>query len=167
MIKKLPFYLIIVFALFLQACVSAKIISNKQEGYTKKFNKIYVIINGTKKSKSFFTQFSAGLQKKLKEKSVESTVYYRNELSIDTDSEINTRISEYDPQALMLIKQTVVHSTNGVVDGGNFEMSLIDGETKKPVWKADFEVFGSVGMSTAVQTAVTKLCDKLSQDEMI
>ena len=167
MIKKLPFYSIVVFALLLQACVSAKLVSNKQEGYTKKLNKIYVIVSGTKKSKSFFNQFSTTLQTKLKEKSVESFVYYRNELSVDSDSEVNARINEYNPQALMLIRQTVVHSTNGMIDGGTFEKSIIDRETKKPEWKAEFEVYGAMGLSNAVETGVKKLCNKLTEDQII
>jgi hypothetical protein len=167
MIKKLLFTTVLTTAFLLQACVTAKITSNKQEGYDKKIKKFFILINGSREAKNFFTYFSQGLKSKLATGQVESTAYVRNELSLDSEGDIDKQIIEYNPEALMVIKQTVVHSTNNMVDGGTFEITIIDGETKKPVWKGAFEVYGQFGITEAAQTGVDKLYAKLLEDKLI
>jgi hypothetical protein len=167
MIKKLLFTTVLTTAFLLQACVTAKITSNKQVGYEKKIKKFFILINGSKEEKNFFAYFSQGLKTKLTTGQVESTSYVRNELSLDSEGDIDKQISDYNPEALMVIKQTVVHSTNSMVDGGTFEITIIDGESKKPVWKGAFEVYGQFGISDAAQTGVNKLYAKLIEDKLI
>ncbi|WDF78130.1 hypothetical protein PQ469_30045 [Mucilaginibacter sp. KACC 22773] len=164
--KKLLLALVVTGMFLLQACVTAKIASNKQADYTKKPKKIFILLNGAKASKYFFVEFTRSLQLKLTEKKIESTMYIRDELSLDSEGDINKKITEFNPEALLVMKQTVSHTTNNYVDGGTFEISLIDGETKKTVWKSVFEIYSQFGLSEAVDTGVKKLYDKMVEDQI-
>ncbi len=122
---------------------------------------------GAKQANSFGATFIAGLSTRLKEKGVESGSYIRNPLSLDTDQDINKKIDDFSPEAVMFFKQKIIHSTNGGVDGGTFEITLIDGETKKPVWKSEFEIYGQFGIEQASSKAVDELIKKLEEDKII
>ncbi len=151
----------------LQACVTVKIDSNKEASYTKKPKKIYILISGAKQAKIFCQAFSDGLQSKFNEKGIQSESYVYNPLSLETDSDIDKRINQYSPEALLVIKQKQVHSTNGGVDGGTFELSLIDGATKKPVWKSELDVYGQMGMDDALEKSIATVCKKMEQDQLL
>jgi hypothetical protein len=165
--RKLPFTILLVVITFLQSCVTAKITSNKDADYIKQPKKIFILMNVSKEASGFSNGLLWGLKSKLKEKGVESTSYQHNPLSFDTDQDINKKIDDYAPEALMVIKQKVVHSINSMVDGSNFEITLIDNETKKTVWKSDFEVYGQMGIEDAVNKGVNELLKKLMKDKII
>jgi hypothetical protein len=165
--KKLLFTPMLFVIILSQSCVTAKVTSNKDADYSRQPKKIFIMMNGAKQSGSFCNEFLSGLQTKFKEKAVESTTYVRDPLSLETKEDINKKISDYSPEALMVIQQKVVHSTNNFVDGGKFEISLIDSETRKTVWKSEFEVYSQFGIENAVNKSLNELFKKLTEDKII
>ncbi|HJP63005.1 MAG TPA: hypothetical protein VJ844_06160 [Mucilaginibacter sp.] len=158
---------ILVLAFILQSCVTAKITSNKEASYTSQPKRVFILLKGAKQSKDFSNGFLAGLQAGFKEKGVTTDSYVRDPLSLDTKEDINKKINDFSPEALMLIEQKVVHSTNGMVDGGRFEISLIDGASRKPVWKGEFEVYGQFGIDDAVNKGVKEIFKKFIEDKIV
>ena len=67
----------------------------------------------------------------------------------------------------MIFKQTSVHSTNGLIDGGVFEISIIEEETKKIVWKGVLDTYGQQGINESIQESLKKLTEKPKQDGLI
>ncbi|MEP6949593.1 MAG: hypothetical protein ABI863_09985, partial [Ginsengibacter sp.] len=109
-------------------CTSAKIVSNKDVGFNKKLKKIFVFINATKDSKSFWKGMADRLTNEFKQRGIESVFYLRDPLSLETDEDFSKKVSAYGPDGLLIIKQTV---TSGDWRVGDYELSIIDGETKK------------------------------------
>lgn len=124
-------------------------------------------MNNAKETNEFCSVFLARLKRKLLEKGVQSDSYRRNPLSLETEKDIDSKIDNYAPEALMVIQQKVIHSTNGRVDGGTIEISLIDGETKKTVWKSEFEFYAMVRMTDAVDRSIKKIVNKLIEDKLV
>ena len=158
---------LILLVIFLQSCFTAKIESHKQEGYNQKLQKIYLIVNGAKESKTFSDGLLSGLNTKFKEKNVLTEGFVRDPLSLDTDEDIQKRIDDFNPDGLLILKQTRISYTNNAITGGTFELTLIDGKTKKPVWKGLVDVFGSLGINGSIGTSVNNLIKKLEQDQLI
>ena len=157
MFKSYFLLFLLVMTITSQSCVTAKIESNKEASYTKHPKRIFILINTASKSKEFTDYFIAGLQRNFTIKGVASDTYTHTALSFETNEEVNKKVSDYSPDAVMIIKQTEVHSTNNMVDGGRFEISMLDFESKKTVWKSILVVSGSMGLSSAVDKSVNEL----------
>ena len=153
--------------ILLQACVTVKVASNKDESYTKQPKKIFVLMNAAKQSKEFTRVFLMELQSKLKEKGVETETYERDPLSLETEKDITSKINNYAPDALMVIAQKEVHSTNNMVDGGSFEISLTDGESKKVVWKSELGVVGPYTLGQTASKGLDEFMKKLVEDKIV
>ena len=158
---------VIALLLVMQSCVTAKIESNKDASYTKQPKRIFILVNTASQATDFTTDFIAGFQKKLIIKGVTSSSYTHTALSFETNDDVNKKITDYSPDAVLIIKQIEVHSTNKMVDGGKFEISLLDYESKKKVWKSDFDVYGSMGLSSASDKSVDELIKKMEEDKII
>ncbi|WP_073400767.1 hypothetical protein [Mucilaginibacter sp. OK098] len=160
-----PFLLLII--ILLQSCISTKIASNKGTDYIKQPKKIFILMNNAKETNEFCSFLLAKLKRKLLEKGVQSDSYRRNPLSLETEKDIDSKINSYAPEALMVIQQKIIHYTNGRVDGGTIEISLIDSETKKTVWKSEFEFYAMFRMTDAVDKSIKKIVNKLIEDKLI
>lgn len=167
MIKRLLLMQALTAILLLQSCVSAKIESNKQANYTKQPKKIFLLINSTRETNLFCKSFTNILSVKLKKRGVENTVYIKNPLTLDTEKDINDKINAYAPEALMIFKQTEMHTTNGGFDGAKFEISLIDKDTQTVAWKSVMDIYGTMGIEEATNKAVKTLSEKLAEDKII
>jgi hypothetical protein len=159
------FIFLVLITLF-QGCTSAKMVSNKEIGFTKKPKKIFIFINHTKDSKSFWKSMAVKLGDEFTRRGIETVIYMRDPLSLETEDDFNKKISDYAPEALLIIKQTV---TSGDWRAGDYELSLVDGETKKPVWKSQLNIHatGSVYMSNAVIDSLKVIISKLTKDKII
>lgn len=151
----------------LQSCFSAKIESSKQAGYNEKLYKVYIIVNGAKETKNFSQTFFTGLKAKLREKNIQSNGFLRDPLSLDTEEDVLKKINDYDPQALLVIKQTHITYTNGTVTDAKLDLTLIDGKTQKPVWKGLAKVYGAFGITESAEVAVNNVIKKLQEDKLI
>lgn len=67
----------------------------------------------------------------LKAKTVETESHVYNELSLESEESRIQEIKNYNPEAILLIRQTVTGIDNA------FELTLIDATSKKPVWKSE------------------------------
>ena len=141
-------------------------VSNKDVGFNKKFTRIFVFINSTKDSKTFWKAMGERLTNEFTQRHIESVVYVRDPLSLETDDDFSKRVSAYAPQGLLIIKQTV---TSGDWRIGDYELSLIDAATKKPVWKSQLNVHatGAVYMTNAVVESTKVIISKLTKDKII
>ncbi|ASU34980.1 hypothetical protein [Mucilaginibacter xinganensis] len=162
-----PKSFLLLIIIILQSCVSAKITSNKDANYTRQPKRIYLMMNGSKKANDFCVGFVRGFQNKLEEKGVKTSLYISDSLSLLDNDDINKKIDEFSPEAVMIISQKEVHSTNNMVDGGNFELTLVDRNTKKNVWKGEFDVYGQYGMTDAIDKSISELMKKLTEDKII
>lgn len=170
MTKNLPFkpsLLLIIIIIIIQSCISTKITSNKGADYTKQPKKIFILMNNAKETNEFCSVLLARLKKKLLEKGVQSDSYRRNPLSLETEKDIDSKINNYAPEALMVMQQKIIYSTNGRVDGEKLEISLIDDETKKTVWKSEFEFHAMLRMTDAVDKSIKKIIKKLIDDKLV
>lgn len=154
-------------AVLLHSCVTAKIESNKDASYTKHPKNIFILVNTASEASGFTANFLYGLRQKFGAKGIASTVHIRKALSFETEEDVNKMVTDYGPDAVMLIKQSEVHSTNNMVDGGKFEITLLDFSTRKPIWKGDFSVTGSMGLLQAVQKSVDTLVKKMEADKLM
>jgi hypothetical protein len=159
--------LLLLFILALQSCSSARIVSNKDVNYNRKLKKIYVFISSAKDVDHFDDRLLISLTDKIKLKGVFCEGFVRNPLSLETEEEINKKIDKYNPEALLLIKQTQVTYINGGPGGGIFEITLIDGETKKNVWKSSLNLSGPWQYDSTIETMVEKLLTQMVQDQII
>lgn len=167
MIKSIQSAILLLFVIFMQSCVTAKVESHKQAGYNQKLKKIYLIVNGAKDSKKFSKGLLSGLNNKFNGMGIPTDGFIHDPLSLDTDADIQQKISDFSPDGLLIFKQTKISYTNNAVTGGTFEVTLIDGKTKKPVWKGLVDVFGSLGINNSISTSVNNLIKKMKQDQLI
>lgn len=153
--------------IILSGCVTANITANKAEWYNKKLTRVYVLLNSAKEAEKFSNELAKGIMTEFRNNNVEGKYQIRNPLSLETEKDLENRINEYKPNQLMIFKQTSLHSTNGLIDGGVFEISIIEGETKKIVWKGVLDVYGQFGMETSIKQSLMKLSEKLKQDGLM
>lgn len=168
--KKLPFVHsipIFLLILILQSCYSARIVSNKDVNYSKKLKRIYVIVNIPKNVDHFNDRLLTTLINKIKEKGVITDGFARNPLSLETEEDINKKIDQYDPEALMVIKQTYITYMNGGPGAGVFEITLIAKEAKKPIWKSTLNLQGPWRDNATINIMVSKLLTQMEQDQLI
>lgn len=74
---------------------------------------------------------------------------------------------KYDADGVLLIKQTQITYINGGAGGGTFEITLIDKETKKNVWKSTLNLQGAWYEDGTIDTMVAKLLTQMEQDQLI
>ena len=168
--KKSHFALIfpvLLLTVVLQSCSSARIVSNKDGNYTKKLKKVYVIVSSAKNVSHFDDRLLTALTDQIKLKGIFADGFARNPLSLETEEDINRKINKYDPDALLLIKQTQITYINGGAGGGTFEITLIDKETKKNVWKSTLNLQGAWYEDGTIDTMVAKLLAQMEQDQLI
>ncbi len=164
--KRNIYLLSIILLLLVQSCSTVNIASNKQQGYNKQPKKIFIVVNCNKDVNIFCTGLVYGLTNKLTEKGVQSDGYVRDPLSLESEEDRNKRINAYNPEAVLTVQQTLTGSGKGV-----FELTLIDGESRKNVWKSELEVsadsYTSLEDSGVIDKAVKTLVSKLAEDKII
>jgi len=150
-----------------QSCSTVNITSNKQQDYHKQLKKIYIVINYEKGTSTFCNGLLNGLKNKLKEKGVQVESRSRDQLSLETEDELAKRVDAFNPEAVLMIQQTLT----GGESQSTFELTLIDKETKKRVWKALFDItadsYSSIQDDGAINKSVKAILEKLTQDKII
>ena len=180
MMKKI--YLIGILIL-LSSCVTSKITSNKLSGFDEKISKLFITVKGSDSSKSFFQSFVVSLRKKLKKKNVELRSHYYSPLSLETENDVEIKISDFGPNLIMSINQTESIQTinnsgfgnntfgwgfnNGYNTGGTFDVKIFQPNSKKPVWRANLKANGQMGLGESAEKAVKKLIEKLIEDNLL
>lgn len=159
---------LIVLAVFLQSCVAVNITANKSSEYNKQPKSIFIVMNCNKQFNAFSESFLDGVKKRFSLKNINVDYYRRDPLSLESEDDINKKINTSNPDALFIMVQKIIHTTNGSVDGGTFEITLIDKETRKPVWKAELVISGNLGMSQdeMVSKSLDEFFKQLTTDKL-
>ena len=108
-------------------------------------------------------------------KNVPVQAHYFNTLALESEVEIDSKITNWNPNLLMVINQT---ESRGVVNnyiwtkqitrtGGTFDVKLFLPNTKKPVWRASITVDNETGLIAAAQKSSKKLIEKLVEDDIL
>jgi hypothetical protein len=160
------YFLSILFLLIFQSCSTVDIVSNKQPEYNKQPKKIFIIVSCNKDADFLCKGLIHGLTKKLAQKGVQADGYMLNSLSLDSEENRNKRIKSYNPEAILTIQQGLTINGRRV-----FELTLIDYESGKNVWKSEFEVsisyYNSPEGPGVIDTPVKAPIDKLTADKII
>jgi hypothetical protein len=123
--------ILIALILILQSCATVNISSNKDISYTRKPKKIYIEVKCKKDMKEFCTDLTNGLRMDLKTKAIATESHVYDELALESEESRNQEIKNSNPEAILLIQQTVTGIDN------TFELTLIDPAAKRPVWKSE------------------------------
>jgi hypothetical protein len=162
--KKKILYLFLPFLMLFFSCAQ-KIVSNKAADYNKKPKKIFVLTTYSKDGKAAGDEFSFALQQQFKLKNIACTGYEHDELSLDTEEDINKKISAYAPEGILSITQTGTDYNSG---DGIFLLTLIDAQTKKSVWKSIINVSVSgIYHNGSLPITVNSVVKKLIVDGLI
>jgi hypothetical protein len=163
--------------LVLTSCVTSKITSNKSPNFNEKIEKLFIMVKGSDSAKPFFQSFVVEFRKKLNEKNIESKSHYFSPLSLESESEIDEKISNYKPKLIMMINQTESRQTinnngfgwgnTGMNTGGTFDVKIFQPNSKNPVWRANLKADGQFGLKTSAKKAVEKLIEKLIEDKLL
>lgn len=162
--KKLTLIVSAISIVLLQSCATVKMTSNKQAGYTKQPKRIYIMASCSKEGELFCRNLGDGLKKDFTNRGIASEFYLRSALALDTEEDISKKLNDFKPEAALFIRQTV---TGG--GQGTYELTLVDGETKKNVWKS--EVITSTDGYTSdidlLDKGVRTVVNKLIEDKII
>jgi len=170
----------------LTSCVTSKITSNKSPDYNDKIEKLFIMVRGSDSTKPFFQSFVVEFRKKLNEKNIESKSHYFSPLSLESESDIDEKISNYNPKLIMMINQTESRQTinnngfgwgntgmnigwgnAGMNTGGTFDVKIFQANSKNPIWRANLKADGQFGLETSAKKAVEKLIEKLIEDKLL
>lgn len=165
-----------ILALFiLTSCGTSHIASNKSPDFNEKISRLFIMIKGADSSHQFFQRFTGDFNIALEEKGIESETYYFDHLSLDPESDINGKISSYQPNLTMTINQTESRklvTSHGFISsttdtGGSFEVQIFQPNSKKPVWKAYLQADSEFGLEIAAKKACQKLITQLIEDKLL
>ncbi|WP_345329723.1 hypothetical protein [Mucilaginibacter defluvii] len=150
--------------LLLQACASVNIASNKQEGYTKKPRKIYIVTYCSKESMEYGSSITKGITADFIKRGIETEYYIKTPLSLDTEADINQKIVDFKPEAVLYLRQTVSGWSKGA-----YEISLFDTELRKNVWKSEINTSHDEYTSEmdVSDKTVKIVADKLLADKLL
>jgi hypothetical protein len=174
MIKKFysTSFLFVLLLMILTSCVTANITSNKSPDFTQKVQKIFITGRSSEASKAYLQSVVRYTQTYLKAHKVETEFYYFDQLSLVSDSELNDRINQYNPDAVMVINETERRSRQGqfyqtINSGSTCDIKLFLIGKDNPVWRASLVADGNQGVEEASEQASKYLYDKLKTDGII
>jgi len=171
-------FLHIVFATILllpiSSCVTSSVTSSKSDKVHGPYKRIFVVVSNSERSEKFIHGFIETLHKEMLIRNTESAYFVSGRLSTDAREEINQKISDFRPQAVLVIKQTAGLIYNGAdigtasgFNGGEFDLRLFESSEQNMVWTAKMSAFGEYGISTAVRKASYSLISKFVIDGII
>lgn len=160
--------LFLVLVILLQSClVQTKLVSNKQTGYKGKPARIYITIAGSLNTNNFCDGVLAGLIQKFKEKNITSDGQDSFGLSEQTKADFAKGISDFKPDASLMINlQEILGKSHGPA-GGTFELVLTDSRTRAKVWTGTMDVNGHLDSQLAINSAVNAIVAKLVADGIV
>ena len=163
--------------LLLTSCVTSKITSNKSPDFNEKIGKLFIMVKGTDSAQSFFNSFTNQFSSSLNQRGIESQTHYFDPLSLESESDINEKISSYNPNLTMVINQTESRQTvnqngfgwgyGGTNTGGTFDVRIFQPNSKNPVWRPNLIADGQFGLETSAKKSTEKLIEKLIEDGLL
>lgn len=150
--------------LVLQSCATVNISSNTDTGYTRKPKKIYIEVRCKKDMNQFCNNLTNGLRIDFKSKAIETESHVYDRLALENEESRNQEIKNYNPEAILLIQQTVTG-----IENNTFELTIIDPIAKKPVWKSELSTtVGAYGdADQLVKKSRKTIINKLTADGLL
>jgi hypothetical protein len=95
----------------------------------------------------------------------------KEELALNSNDgneiKINNAIMQDKKDLILIFKPVKLQYYNGGLQSASYQITGIDLETKREVWKANFSSSGSFGPSTFAKTSVQKIYQKLKDDKIL
>lgn len=163
--------------LVITSCATSKITSNKAPDFNEKITKLFIMIKGTDSAEPFFKLFENQLSNFLNIKEIESKTHYFDPLSLESENDVNEKISDYKPNLIMVINQTEsrqIMNSNGfgwgfgpTNIGGTFDIKIFQPNSKNLIWRGNLTADGQFGLETSAIKASDKLIKKLIEDGLL
>ena len=146
-------------------CVSIKSVTDPN--FKKHISRAFVQIRTSESASGFSKDLQRELVKGFERYGIDCRVHDRSALSLEGASDIKKKMEEYNPDVIIIISQTEQKYYNGATSGGEFELSMYEPNSDKPVWKAVLSSDTSgLGMGGAT-TVAGKILSKLEEDKLI
>jgi len=150
------------------SCTSIKVISNKADNYNQKLSNVFVLIQSEAKATKFTNKLSNKLMTAFKNSKIDGRYASKNSLSLETDQEFLNKIKSYNPNQLMIIKQTgISYRTPTIIESIRFKISILEYTSNTVIWKGELEVYGQVGLESSINKSLNKLIQQLKKDSLI
>jgi hypothetical protein len=160
--------------LLVSGCVSSSITSSKSEKLHGPYRKIFIIIDNSERAGKFVSGFIETTRKELAARNTVSEYYVSGRLSGDTRQEINRKIHVFEPDVVLLMRQTESYFYRGMTvgsekgsNGGTFDLKLFEKSEENLIWSGQLTAYGEYGISTAVNKASENLISKLVGDGIV
>lgn len=109
------------FALILSGCASANISSSKSPDFTAKLSKLYLVIKTANGAKEFSYSFKTMFLGEMANCGVVSDYRVYDPLALESEKEVDQKISKFNPQVIILMTQTESKAYSGY----NWDTSII------------------------------------------
>jgi hypothetical protein len=166
--------LLIISTVGLFGCVTASVHSNQSATFSGPYKRLFILVHNSSRSKIFMDGFVDRTRQELAKRNVDVEFYVHNELSLDSEADINAKVKDFKADAIMMITQTESMIYGGVGLGsstgsnsGTFDLRLYDHTPDKIIWRATMKAYGDYGISMAVGKASKEFISKLEQDRVI
>ena len=161
---------ILLLPVIFSGCITASIDSNKNPEFGEKVERVYITMRGAPESSEFFYFFQRKLSEAFKSRGIDHQFHVFKELSLETEEDIMNRISQFDPQVLMLISQTERRSTVGNINsspGATFDIRIMQPNSKIMVWRASLKTDTFSNLGEGAQISTKKLIERMELDGLI
>jgi hypothetical protein len=164
-------------------CATSSITTNKSSDLKGPYKKIFLVIHSNIRVEPFSRPWLGAIEDEFNQRGISSKIYSlpdkeNNSLSLESEDnageDVKKEISEFNPDALMVIMLRKIEAYGGVQvgrpgsNGATFDIKLFGREDPKtPVWRANFQVFGQYGISTAVKKGTSAFIKQLQNDNII
>ena len=176
------FLLAVPFLFLISGCATSSISSKKSDRLKGPYSKIFIAFRGNIHTAPFTGPWMDNISKEFQSRNIQLKTFdipdgEDKSLSLEantTNDEINAQIKEFQPEVVMFIVLKKVESYAGVQigrpgsNGGTFDITLFEPEdSRTPIWRANLQVFGQYGISTAVKKGTDSIIGRLEQDGII
>lgn len=152
--------------LLLPGCISIE--SVKDPNFSKKIDKVFVVVKGSDDIQSFLENLCGSIVSDFSRQGIRANYHVFKTLSLESDSVIEEKINRFAPDVVMTIVQTEQSYVNGVKSGAGFTISLYEPASDKPVWKASLETdtsgYAGVGLAGDISR---RIIAQMGKDEII
>ena len=160
--------------ILLSGCATASIESGESNNVKGPYNKIFILISGSPRADKFIEAFSENIIQAISERGTSVEVHVEGRLSLETQAEVDSKINTYNPDVVLIMKQTeaLVNGSYGFGSGkgslaGTFDLRLFEKAEKRPIWRANMKAYGEYGISMAVEKTAKKFIALLEQDKIL
>jgi hypothetical protein len=171
MLRTHSIFFALLISLLFSSWSSSSIIAKSSDKLKGPYQRIFVLINNSVRADGFIKGFTTNIKEEFNKRNISYEIYIKTELSLDTEKDIEEKISAFSPDALLVINQTEAVVYNGGrganSNGGTFDLKLFDKTPDNLVWRATLQAFGNFGIATASGKATDYFIARLEYDKII